>query len=424
MTNNLRNQTYLLIVFAGLFGLICIVVIAICSRFHLKRRKHGNHYTSLPTLHSESLKFTYETNIETQTAKQAGSLASNGFSDLDTEEEDHLRGNNIDLVQPLSSPSLTSSSLTSASLTSSSGESSDCINAVPTTSCETLERFASLPSSELGRISYALFYNEKLETLRVNVIQWYNSGSHNIKSTLSPYVKVRLLPPPSSTGQYLTKTKRADSPVFDEEFSFTVQQSQLDKISIEFSVCDFDKFSRQNILGRAVVQVEEVLQTLTLSDGTGELWMELTESNELSNNNNGDVLISLSYFPTANRVTLTLVKAKNLNVGESDTGVSIKASMLISGKITKTRKTSVRDATDKSELSDLVCDKTWAFLVPCDVINDACIVVNAHAYSHNTKRIIGKTSAGLNDVTTAGFKQWKEMLSQPGSTISYWHKLK
>ncbi|NWX20064.1 SYT3 protein, partial [Aegotheles bennettii] len=68
-----------------------------------------------------------------------------------------------------------------------------------------------------------------------------------------PYVKIYLLP--DRKRKFQTKVHRKTlNPVFDETFTFGVPFGELPARRLHFSVYDFDRFSRHDLIGQVVLE--------------------------------------------------------------------------------------------------------------------------------------------------------------------------
>lgn len=285
----------LFIVFATLLGVLLIALISFAfyhfSAFRKRKQKQfngsGSYNANKEFVEYNALKFTYDTSVETQQTHFSSDLAFHNkhndyrgdestASESSFEEFNEHFLKSIDLVQP--------SSEYQRSKSSSASGSSELIDVFVVDKSINGGGAAIRPQSfrhknGLGKLSVSLFYDKALELLRVNVIQWFDISSHGLKSTISPYVKVQVVP--DNDRKFFTKTKGGENPVFDEEFSFPVSSDDLNEKSLHLSVCDFDKFSRQNILANGVAKLSEYVDKMMSAEGTGELSVDLTESDEL-----------------------------------------------------------------------------------------------------------------------------------------------
>lgn len=130
-----------------------------------------------------------------------------------------------------------------------------------------------------GKLSLSFLYDKERELLTVTVHAGVNIQSKNNNTSISPYLKVCLLP--DKKRRMHSKTRKGDSPVFEEQFVFAVPEYELDKRTLRIAVCDFDRFSRQTVLGYVVVCLSEVTETLLSVNGTGEIWKDLSDNDGL-----------------------------------------------------------------------------------------------------------------------------------------------
>lgn len=98
--------------------------------------------------------------------------------------------------------------------------------------------------------------------------------------------------------------------VFDEDFVFEVRPAAIGRRTLEILLYDFDAYSRHVCIGGLKV----LLAHVDLSDRV-ELWKSLGPCAEQDAKIElGDLMISLSYLPSAERLTVVVIKARNLRV--------------------------------------------------------------------------------------------------------------
>lgn len=103
-----------------------------------------------------------------------------------------------------------------------------------------------------GRLSFVLKFDFDLEQLIVKIHKAQNLPAKDFSGTSDPYVKIYLLPDRKTKHQ--TKVHRKTlNPVFDEVFLFPVAYAELSSRKLHFSVYDFDRFSRHDLIGQVVV---------------------------------------------------------------------------------------------------------------------------------------------------------------------------
>ena len=75
-----------------------------------------------------------------------------------------------------------------------------------------------------------------------------NLPKKDVFGTSDPYVKVYLLP--DHKRNYRTKIHRKNlNPFFNEVFIFNISYDELYKTTLQFSVYDFDRFSKHDLIG-------------------------------------------------------------------------------------------------------------------------------------------------------------------------------
>ncbi|XP_036441506.1 synaptotagmin-9 [Colossoma macropomum] len=270
-------------------------------------------------------------------------------------------------------------------------------------------------SGMCGRLHFILKYDCDLEQLIVKIHRAQDLPAKDFSGTSDPYVKIYLLPDRKTKHQ--TKVHRKTlNPVFDEVFLFPVAYAELPSRKLHFTVYDFDRFSRHDIIGQVVVD-----NFLDLVDFPRET--KLCRDIQYVSSDNvdlGDLMFSLCYLPTAGRLTITVIKARNLKAMDI-TGASdpyVKVSLMCEGRRLKKRKTST-----KRNTLNPVYNEAIVFDVPPENIDQISLLIAVMDYDrvgHN--EVIGVTRVG-NDAESLGRDHWNEMLTYPRKPIARWHPL-
>uniref|UniRef100_A0A4W4GER7 C2 domain-containing protein n=1 Tax=Electrophorus electricus TaxID=8005 RepID=A0A4W4GER7_ELEEL len=266
-----------------------------------------------------------------------------------------------------------------------------------------------------GRLHFVLKYDCDLEQLIVKIHRAQDLPAKDFSGTSDPYVKIYLLPDRKTKHQ--TKVHRKTlNPVFDEVFLFPVAYAELPTRKLHFTVYDFDRFSRHDIIGQVVVD-----NFLDLVDFPRETKL-CRDIHYVSSDNVdlGDLMFSLCYLPTAGRLTITMIKARNLKAMDI-TGASdpyVKVSLMCEGRRLKKRKTST-----KRNTLNPVYNEAIVFDVPPENIDQISLLIAVMDYDrvgHN--EVIGVCRVG-NDAESLGRDHWNEMLTYPRKPIARWHPL-
>uniref|UniRef100_A0A3B5MTG9 C2 domain-containing protein n=1 Tax=Xiphophorus couchianus TaxID=32473 RepID=A0A3B5MTG9_9TELE len=123
----------------------------------------------------------------------------------------------------------------------------------------------------------------------------------------------------------------------------------------------------------------------------------------------GELMFSLCYLPTAGRLTITIIKARNLKAMDI-TGASdpyVKVSLMCEGRRLKKRKTST-----KRNTLNPVYNEAIVFDVPPENIDQISLTQKSSLFCR-----VGSEAESL------GRDHWNEMLTYPRKPIAHWHPL-
>ncbi|XP_005109990.3 synaptotagmin-9 [Aplysia californica] len=266
-----------------------------------------------------------------------------------------------------------------------------------------------------GKLFFSLRYSQEEASLVVNVTRAENLPAKDFSGTSDPYVKVYLMPDRKTKHQ--TKVHRKTlNPEFNEKFSFTVLYEDLSGRSLQFNIYDFDRFSRHDVIG--AVKVKDILGEGSLSKETffvRDIYASQQEKADI-----GEVMLSLCYLPTAGRLTLTVVKARNLKAMDI-TGYAdpyVKVCLMCQGRRIKKRKTSVQRNT-----LNPVFNEALVFDVPQESVEDVHLLVKVVDYDRiGSDEFMGCVTLGPK-VGGQGREHWYEMLETPRRPVAQWYPL-
>ncbi|XP_035282611.1 synaptotagmin-1a isoform X2 [Anguilla rostrata] len=268
---------------------------------------------------------------------------------------------------------------------------------------------------KLGKLQFSLDYNFTENQLIVGIIQAAELPAMDMGGTSDPYVKVYLLP--DKKKKFETKVHRKTlNPSFNEQFIFKVPYTELGGKTLVMTVYDFDRFSKHDAIGDVKVPMNKV----DFSHVTEE-WRDLVSAEKEEQEKLGDICFSLRYVPTAGKLTVVILEAKNLKKmdvgGLSDPYVKIH--LMQNGKRLKKKKTTIK----KNTLNPYY-NESFSFEVPFEQIQKVQVVVTVLDYDKIGKNdAIGKVFVGLNSSGTE-LRHWSDMLANPRRPIAQWHVLK
>ncbi|KAG9340006.1 hypothetical protein JZ751_022117, partial [Albula glossodonta] len=159
---------------------------------------------------------------------------------------------------------------------------------------------------KLGKLQFSLDYNFTENQLLVGIIQAAELPAMDMGGTSDPYVKVYLLP--DKKKKFETKVHRKTlNPTFNEQFTFKVPYTELGGKTLVMTVYDFDRFSKHDAIG----DVKMPMNKVDFSHVTEE-WRDLQSAEKEEQEKLGDICFSLRYVPTAGKLTVVILEAKNL----------------------------------------------------------------------------------------------------------------
>ncbi|KAM4879846.1 synaptotagmin-3 [Sylvia borin] len=271
------------------------------------------------------------------------------------------------------------------------------------------------PSPPCGRLNVSLRYSYGSQQLLVRVLRARDLPAKDSNGFSDPYVKIYLLP--DRKKKFQTKVlRRTLNPEWDETFSFGVPFAELPARRLHFSVYDFDRFSRHDLIGQVVL--DNLLEAAEARPEVA-IWRDIQEGTG-EKADLGEVNFSLCYLPTAGRLTVTVIRASNLRAMDL-TGYSdpyVKASLMAEGRRLKKRKTSIKKNTLNPNYNEAL-----VFDVPHESVHHVSLtiaVVDYDCIGHN--EVIGLCRVG-SDADGPGREHWAQMLANPRKPIEHWHTL-
>ncbi|CAD7092301.1 unnamed protein product [Hermetia illucens] len=294
---------------------------------------------------------------------------------------------------------------------------------------------------KLGTIVFKLRYLTERNALVVSIVRCRGlpgkagpSGTGDIpvgmngktQTATDPYVKLQLLP----EKQHKVKTRvvrNTRNPVYDEDFTFYgLNLQELSSMSLHFVVLSFDRYSRDDVIGEVVCPLSGIdlsqieTQQIALSKEIQPRSLKIRAQGR------GELLISLCWQPAAARLTVVLLKARNLPRMDV-TGLAdpyVKLYLLYNGQRIAKKKTHVK----KRTLSP-VFNESFAFDIPMSEGNGASLdgvslELMLLDWDRVTKNeVIGRLELGGPRCVGSALNHWQEVHNSPRRQIAEWHKL-
>ncbi|KAM9754857.1 synaptotagmin VIII [Menidia menidia] len=265
-----------------------------------------------------------------------------------------------------------------------------------------------------GKLLYSLEYSSTTSELIVGIKQANNLKAMDMGRSSDPYVKIYILPEKSKT--YETKVfKSTLNPVFNEQFTFQLTKAVLQKSTVVMKVFDFNRFSKHEIIGELRLTLSDVDWNHVIEE-----WQDLAEPAKFEEENLGEICFSLRYVPTASKLTVVILEAKNLK--SMDVGGSsdpyVKVQLALDKRKWKKRKTSIKKKTLNPYFNE-----SFTFDMSFDQIQRVNLIVSVWDHDAMSRNdAVGKVFLGC-DASGNQLKHWADMLSSPRRPVAQWHGL-
>ncbi|XP_066999822.2 synaptotagmin-5 [Anabrus simplex] len=213
------------------------------------------------------------------------------------------------------------------------------------------------------------------------------------------------------------------NPHFQQAFVIDARRSEIRDWCLRVAAFDQDRFGNPTELCHLDVALKDVKGL------TRGLESHLTYSLQPSNREMGELLLGLSYLPTAQRLTVSVIRAarlKFLSVAESATEFNPFVRVIhlhgSTGRSVKRKKTAVRPGSDAPEFNE-----TLTFDLTATQLESAVFLVllcSRAASSKNRDRCLGKVALGQLVGVKRARDHWLSVMQSPRSVHSAWHILK
>lgn len=221
-----------------------------------------------------------------------------------------------------------------------------------------------------GELKLGLIYDSTAGILTVRLIEAHDLRARELSGIADPYAKIRLLPDRSNVWQ-TTIHRRTLNPVFDEDFVFEITPaSSLSGRTLEILLYDFDAFTRHRGLGYVQLPLCSVPDLGTNLITITKPILRYGAEGGFKAPPLGELMVSISYQPSLEKLTIIVVRARNLPVLDDPANANsyVKVSLIQDGKSLKKKKSGIQRETTSPVWNDIL-----SFDISSDVLSK-CIL--------------------------------------------------
>ncbi|NXM86544.1 SYT11 protein, partial [Oenanthe oenanthe] len=136
----------------------------------------------------------------------------------------------------------------------------------------------------------------------------------------------------------------------------------------------------------------------------------------------GELQVSLSYQPVAQRMTVVVLKARHLPKMDI-TGLSadpyVKVNVYYGRKRIAKKKTHVKKCT-----LNPIFNESFTYDIPAHLLPDISIEFLVIDFDRTTKNeVVGRLILGAHSGSAAGTEHWRQVCDTPGKGVAKWHNL-
>ncbi|CAH0560664.1 unnamed protein product [Brassicogethes aeneus] len=270
----------------------------------------------------------------------------------------------------------------------------------------------------LGRLHFRLTYDFNRSDLIIHLIEALDLTSSEQGGFNDPYVRVELLPKIDDRKRQTTVFRNNPNPYFDHHFKFPISNDELKTKTLQMQIFDYDRFSRNDVIGEVLMAMEEY----DISGGTFEVFGDITKNKKPAEDLQ-EILVSLSFLPSAERLTVVLLKARNLIQPSDRENMDpfVKVYLLVNGKRIKKKKTAAMKSS---------CNPVWnealTFSLSHTNLQNASVeiqVLNQGSEIMSSSPILGTCSIGPKQ-TGPERDHWLDMSHSLRKAIACWHTIR
>ncbi|KFV16629.1 Synaptotagmin-13 [Tauraco erythrolophus] len=267
--------------------------------------------------------------------------------------------------------------------------------------------------NQAPELRYSLVYDQQQAELRVALLEVsgdQDAGCHC-------YVLGTLVSKSGIAEAQTELKKKVLHTLWEEVLRFPLTEEEMPEGTLTLTLRNCDKFSRHSIVGELKLSLANMEESFGMAQ-----WERLKTPEKEPSTGHGEVLLSISYLPAANRLLVVIIKAKNLHSKQLKDllGNDVSVKVTLRHQSLKLKKKQTKRAKHKI---NPVWNEMIMFEVPHELLRASSVELEMLSQDGaGQSHVLGKCSLGLH-VTGTERNHWEEMLRNPRRQIAMWHQL-
>ncbi|KPP68241.1 synaptotagmin-13-like [Scleropages formosus] len=262
------------------------------------------------------------------------------------------------------------------------------------------------------KLHFSLTYQSREKELHVTVMEVEHV---NTETGCEGYVAGQLSTPSGRRDAQTTMQRLAPSMRWRERLVFPLPGGCRGEGEVALSLHSWDRFSRHVNLGTMHFKLADVDM---MSDA--ECWVDLQPPKQEVAVSAGEILLSISYLPAANRLGVVVMKARGLQSSKLKDSIDLSVKLALKHQATKLKKKQTRRVKHKM-------NPVWNEMMMLEVPRDLLAKTSLELEVLNQAGVgrlepLGRCQLGLQ-ATGTGLQHWQQMLENPRKQIAMWHLL-
>ncbi|NWI15330.1 SYT13 protein, partial [Crypturellus soui] len=278
------------------------------------------------------------------------------------------------------------------------------------------ERAASC--NQVPELRYSLAYDPQKAELRVALLEAMHGRMSGDQDTgCHCYVLGSLMTKSGIVEAQTELKKKTLHTLWEEVLLFPLTEEEAPEGTLTLTLRNCDKFSRHSIVGELKLSLASVEESFGIAQ-----WERLKIPEKEPSTGHGEVLLSISYLPAANRLLVVIIKAKNLHSKQLKDllGNDVSVKVTLRHQSLKLKKKQTKRAKHKI---NPVWNEMIMFEVPHELLRSSSVELEMLSQDGvGQSHTLGKCSLGLH-VEGTERNHWEEMLRNPRRQIAMWHQL-